>query len=166
VPVHVLLRKFHGAPQHRLGLMGVHVRLQMQLGQQGSGVELNIEVGQRLGYAPRLLQVLARQIDVLGVGHEDLAHLQVCPRLDLRRRHKCEERLKTLDASLDVGRLRGAEVLRQAEERYVAGVLGRSRRRAGQCTHFGPRRIRFVYRVILLSIRDCARWRCVGQGWH
>lgn len=68
------------------------------------------------------------QVRVLGVGEEYVAQLEVGARLHPRGRLEAEHRLQALDAQLDHGRAGGAEVLRQAQQRQVPGVLGRRHR--------------------------------------
>lgn len=69
--------------------------------------------------------MVSRQIDVFRVRKQDVAELKVSARLDARRRLEIEDRLQTLDARLDVGRARRAEILGQAEQREIPSVLRR-----------------------------------------
>lgn len=69
--------------------------------------------------------MVSRQIDVFRVRKQDVAELKVSARLDARRRLEMEDRLQTLDARLDVGRARRAEILGQAEQRKIPSVLRR-----------------------------------------
>lgn len=71
----------------------------------------------------RLFQMIPCQFDVFCVGHEHLAHLQMCARLDLQRWLKRKQRLQALDAFFDVWRICCAKIFGQAEQRNVAGIL-------------------------------------------
>lgn len=58
-----------------------------------------------------MIQVESRQIAIFRVRKQDVAELKVSARLDARWRLEMEDRLQTLDARLDVGRARRAEIL-------------------------------------------------------
>lgn len=69
--------------------------------------------------------MVSRQIDVFRVRKQDVAELKMSARLDALRRLEMEDRLQTLDARLDVGRVRRAEILGQTEQREIPSVLRR-----------------------------------------